>query len=177
MISVFQKLPRQDEVLKIPYWHTLQGKIKQENLLIFDDNLNAMRYLLQKTYRNKLDLVYMDPPFGTNNIFKLGSTMSAARNAKIAYKDEFGLESYLKFLYPRLVLIREIMSEEVSLYLHIDTKMGHYVKILCDEVFGREFFMNDITRVKYNPKNFFKKSYGNVKYDFILCQKRQVYLE
>ena len=168
MIKVFQKLPDSKSILQDIYKYRLSGNFNADNLLIYDDNLNAMRFLSQElNYKNSIDLVYIDPPFGTNNIFKLGSTMSAEKDSKIAYKDRFSLESYLEFLYCRLVFIRELMSEKGSLYLHIDNKMGHYVKILCDEVFGRENFINDITRIKCNPKNFKRKAYGNIK-DMIL---------
>ena len=78
----------------------------------------------RKTFKNSIDLVYIDPPFATNNIFRLGSTMSASLDSKIAYKDKFNLESYLEFLYYRLILIKELMSEKGSLYLHIDDKVG-----------------------------------------------------
>ncbi len=168
MFEIFKNLKDSKEILQTPYLHTLKGDFSKSNLLIFGDNLNAMRFLLQeKDYNNKIDLVYIDPPFGTNNIFKLGSTMSADKDSRVAYSDKFNLKDYLEFLYDRLIVIREIMSEKGSLYLHIDNKMGHYVKILCDEVFGRENFINDIARIKCNPKNFKRKAYGNIK-DMIL---------
>lgn len=161
----------------------LQGDFNQENLLIFDDNLNAMQNLLKnkdfnhkKTFKNSVDLVYIDPPFATNNIFRLGSTMSASLDSKIAYKDKFNLESYLEFLYYRLVLIKELMSEKGSLYLHIDDKVGHYVKILCDEIFGREHFISDIVRIKCNPKNFKRRAYGNIKDRILFYVKSNQYI-
>ena len=64
-------------------------------------------------------------------------------------------------------MLRELLSEQGSIYLHIDYKIGHYVKIIMDEVFGVENFRNDITRIKCNPKNFQRKAYGNIK-DLIL---------
>lgn len=161
MFDFFNSFQSPQSILQLPLSKELQGDFNQKNLLIFDDNLNAMQNLLQnplqnqvKSFKNSIDLVYIDPPFGTNHIFRLGSTMSASLDSQIAYKDKFSLESYLEFLYYRLVLIKELMSEKGSLYLHIDDKVGHYVKILCDEVFGREHFINDITRIKCNPKNF-----------------------
>ena len=66
-----------------------------------------------------------------------------------------------------MIFAREILSEEGSIYLHIDYKIGHYVKILMDEIFGIENFRNDITRIKCNPKNFARNAYGNIK-DLIL---------
>ena len=62
-----------------------------------------------------------------------------------------------------MILLRELLSETGSIYLHIDQKVGHYVKILMDEVFGEENFRNDITRIKCNPKNFERKAFGNIK--------------
>ncbi|WP_236096489.1 DNA methyltransferase, partial [Helicobacter typhlonius] len=157
----------------------LQGSYNQKNLLIFDDNLNAMQNLLQnqaKSFKNSIDLIYIDPPFATNNIFRLGSTMSASLDSKIAYKDKFNLESYLEFLYYRLILIKELMSEKGSLSLHIDDKVGHYVKILCDEIFGREHFISDIARIKCNPKNFKRKAYGNIKDRILFYVKSNQYV-
>ena len=73
----------------------------------------------------------------------------------------------MEFLRRRLILIRELLSERGSIYLHIDYKIGHYVKVIMDEVFGVENFRNDITRIKCNPKNFKRTAYGNIK-DMIL---------
>lgn len=179
MFSFFKHFQSQQSFLKIPFRSKLQGDFSQKNLLIFSDNLNAMQNLLQnqgKTFKNSIDLVYIDPPFGTNNIFRLGSTMSASLDSKIAYKDKFNLESYLEFLYYRLLLIKELLSERGSLYLHIDDKVGHYVKILCDEIFGRECFMNDIARIKCNPKNFKRKAYGNIKDRILFYVKSDKYI-
>jgi len=70
-------------------------------------------------------------------------------------------------LRKRLILLREILAEDGSIYVHIDYKIGHYVKVIMDEVFGKENFINDITRIKCNPKNFDRKGFGNIK-DLIL---------
>ena len=70
---------------------------------------------------------------------------------------------YIEFMRERLVLLRELLSESGSIYLHIDTKMGHYIKVIMDEIFGIDNFKNDITRIKSNPKNFMRKAYGNQK--------------
>ena len=141
-----------------------------KNLLIFGENLEEMKKLLSE-YKNKIDLVYIDPPFATNNEFRVSdtkkSTISSSRNGEIAYSDKFSREEYLEFLRERLEVIKELMSNNASIYLHIDSKIGHYVKILMDEVFGEENFLCDISRVKCNPKNFDRKNYGNVK-DMVL---------
>jgi adenine-specific DNA-methyltransferase len=68
------------------------------------------------------------------------------------------------------------MSEQGSIYLHIDYKIGHYVKIIMDEIFGIKNFKNDITRVKCNPKNFNRKSYGNIKDMILFYTKSDEYI-
>jgi adenine-specific DNA-methyltransferase len=75
--------------------------------------------------------------------------------------------AFINFIRERLIIAKELLSEQGSIYLHIDYKIGHYIKIIMDEVFGIENFRNDITRIKCNPKNFSRKAYGNIK-DMIL---------
>ncbi len=79
---------------------------------------------------------------------------------EIAYSDNLTQEEYFEFIRERLILLRELLSEEGSIYLHIDYKIGHYIKIIMDEIFGVENFKNDISRIKSNPKNFRRKAYG-----------------
>ena len=172
MFQIFNDFKSPKEFLQESYKNALQGDFSKSNLLIFDDNLNAMQFLLQeKAYKNALDLIYIDPPFATNNTFRMGSTISASLSANVAYDDKFGLETYLEFLYYRFILMREMLSEKGSIYVHTDSKIGHYVKIVLDEIFGKERFINDITRIKCNPKNFAKKGYGNVKDSILFYSK------
>lgn len=145
--------------------------LKQDkNYLIYGDNLPILKTLLFK-YNLKVDLIYIDPPFSTNNVFRIGekrtNTISSNLKDKIAYSDNLRGSDFIEFLRERLIFAREILSDKGSIYLHIDYKMGHYVKIIMDEIFGIENFRNDITRIKCNPKNFDRCAYGNVK-DLIL---------
>ncbi len=123
------------------------------NWFVFGDNLQVLKKLAE-TYRGRVDLVYIDPPFGTGQDFN-------AIDDRTAYSDKLVDSEFLEFLRKRLFLIRELMSEQGSIYLHIDKKIGHYVKIIMDEVFGYRNFINDITRIKCNPKNFDRNAYGN----------------
>lgn len=143
-----------------------------KNLLIKGDNLEALNHLLDKNnLRGKIDLVYIDPPFATGGNFTItdgrATTISNSRNGDVAYSDRVSGNDFIEFLRQRLILLRELLSEQGSLYLHIDYKIGHYVKVMMDEVFGIENFRNDITRIKCNPKNFNRLGYGNIK-DLIL---------
>lgn len=143
-----------------------------ENLLIKGDNIAGLNFLLDnKNLKGKIDLVYIDPPFATGGNFTItdgrASTISNSRNGDIAYSDKLLGDDFLNFIRERLIILKELLSEKGSIYLHIDYKIGHYVKIVMDEVFGIDNFRNDITRIKCNPKNFKRTGYGNVK-DLIL---------
>ena len=143
----------------------------KKNLLLKSENLDGLNYLLNNNFSNKVDLIYIDPPFSTNNIFTIApgraSTISRTKSGKIAYEDNLKGEDFIFFLKERLLLLKELLSEKGSIYLHIDYKIGHKIKILMDQVFGEKNFRNDITRIKSNPKNFKKLGYSNVK-DLIL---------
>jgi adenine-specific DNA-methyltransferase len=162
--EIFQQIP-ECEFVK-------ENKVSSPNKLIFGENTLALKNLIEKqNMARKIDLIYIDPPFATNNTFTFSeertSTISNEKNGKIAYQDKLQGIAFLEFLRERLVLLKMLLSEQGSIYLHIDYKIGHYVKIMMDEVFGIENFRNDITRIKCNPKNFARKAYGNMK-DLIL---------
>ncbi len=143
-----------------------------KNLLIKGENQQALYFLLnERNLKGKIDLVYIDPPYATNTYFTVtegrATTISNSKNGKIAYSDKLVGTEFFNFLKERLILLQELLSEQGSIYLHIDYKIGHYVKILMDEIFGFNNFRNDITRIKCNPKNFKRTGYGNIK-DLIL---------
>ncbi len=140
------------------------------SILLQGDNFLGLSRLLnlEKAF---VDLIYIDPPFNTNQIFSItpnrANTISRSKSSVTAYEDLMDAEEYLNFMYERFVLLYELLSERGSIYVHIDTKMGHYFKVILDEIFGTENYKNDITRIKSNPKNFDRKAYGNEK-DMIL---------
>jgi adenine-specific DNA-methyltransferase len=142
------------------------------NMLVQGDNLAVLKALMQdEKVCGRVGLVYIDPPFATNQHFRRGpdrtATISPSATDEIAYSDRLSGAEYLEFMRKRLILLKDIMAPYASIYVHIDYKVGHYVKVLMDEVFGRENFINDITRIKCNPKNFVRKGFGNIK-DLIL---------
>lgn len=124
-----------------------------ENKFIFGDNLVILKELL-KSYRNRIDLIYIDPPFGTGQEF-------SSIDDENAYSDKLVDSAFLEFIRKRLIILRELLTDKGSIYLHIDKKIGHYVKIIMDEIFGYNNFINDITRIKCNPKNFSRNAYGS----------------
>jgi len=142
------------------------------NLLIKGDNIQGLNYLLHnRNMKGRIDLVYIDPPFATGGNFTItdgrASTISNSKNGDVAYSDNVIGKDFVEFLKARMILLKELMSEQGSIYVHIDYKIGHYVKVMMDEIFGIENFRNDITRIKCNPKNFDRIGYGNIK-DLIL---------
>ena len=144
-----------------------------KNTLIKGDNIDSLVYIRDKMkLRESIDLVYIDPPFATGGEFKTDSngrvaTISSSSSGKIAYSDKLTGSAFIEFLRERIQIIYDLLSQQGSFYLHIDYKIGHYVKCMLDEIFGIENFRNDITRIKCNPKNFSRIGYGNIK-DMIL---------
>lgn len=130
------------------------------NRLIYGDNLLAMQALLAgdaqtglPSLRGKVDLIYIDPPFDSKadyrtSIILPNGTIQQKPTVieQFGYVDlwEQGTISYLRYIYPRLVLMKELLSERGSLYVHIDWHIGAYMKVLLDDIFGKEYFRNEI---------------------------------
>lgn len=151
------------------------NNLKDENIFINGDNFIGMSNLLAE-FEGSIDLVYIDPPFNTNGKFYFSedemATISVSKNNDIAYDDDMDFSHYMEFIRSRLVLIHKLLSDKGTLYFHIDCKVGHYIKIICDEIFGQENFINDIARVKSNPKNFNRKAFGNERDMVLLYSKK-----
>lgn len=148
-----------------------------KNRLIYGDNLLLMQALLAgdsesglPSMRGKIDLIYIDPPFDSKadyrtNIEIPGASLDSKPTVveQFAYADTWsgelggervtGTLAYLKYMYPRLVLMRELLSEKGSIYVHIDWHVGHYMKVLLDDVFGKENLLNEIIWMKTKPKS------------------------
>lgn len=130
------------------------------NRLVYGDNLLTMQALLAgdpqtglPSLRGKVDLIYIDPPFDSKANYRTPITLPNASFSQrptvieqFAYADtwEEGTISYLKMIYPRLMLMKEMLSEKGSIYVHIDWHIGAYVKVVLDEIFGKENFRNEI---------------------------------
>jgi site-specific DNA-methyltransferase (adenine-specific) len=132
-----------------------RGLVLDDDLLIEGENLSVLQMLPRETF----DLVYMDPPFNTGRA-QSRATIAVTRDEaasrvgfggrrysstllqSLSYDDRFG--DYLAFLEPRLRLARELLAPHGTLYFHIDYREAHYCKLLLDEVFGRDAFLNEI---------------------------------
>jgi adenine-specific DNA-methyltransferase len=124
------------------------------NRLAWGDNKLVMASLLQE-FKGKVDLIYIDPPFDLGADFTMSvaigdedENLSKDRSIleMVAYRDIWGrgTDSYLHMIYERLVLLKELLSEKGSIYIHLDSKVSHYVKTLLDNIFGQENFKNEI---------------------------------
>lgn len=101
-----------------------------ENLLIHGDNLLALK-ALEQTYTGKVKCIYIDPPYNTGAAFE-------------HYDDNLEHSTWLSLIKPRLEILRNLLSEDGSIWISIDDDEGHYLKVLCDEIFGRNNFINTV---------------------------------
>ena len=129
-----------------------------ENSFILDDNFFVLNELIRENV--KVNLYYLDPPYGTGFDFH-------SRDLEHAYKDSMGPAAYIEFMRRRLILMRETMADDGSIYVHIGHQMLAHLKVVMDEIFGSSNFRNIITRRKCSSKNFTSKQYANVN-DYIL---------
>lgn len=148
------------------------------NILIFGDNLQAMKTLLRMKNQGQLlnsdgsrgaKLVYIDPPFATKQEFQSG-------NGQVAYRDRIAGAEFLEFLRQRLVFIREILAPNGSLFVHMDQRKGHYLKAILDDVMGERNFRNEIILPGRASKNlqqqFSTISRLNVRHDSLYWYSR-----
>lgn len=131
-----------------------------QNRLLYGDNLLAMAALLAgdkdtglDSLRGKIDLIYIDPPFDSKADYRTKVVLPGMELEQkptvieqFAYSDTWsdGTASYLAMIVPRLVLMRELLSDKGSIYVHLDWHVGHYVKLVLDEIFGKDCFRNEI---------------------------------
>lgn len=160
------------------------GNNADGNLVIRGECVSACAYLKEKGIL--VDLVYIDPPFASGADY--AKTVYIRRNPKIAeiisevetvldaqelrefeekmYGDVWDKEKYLNWMYENLLAIKSIMSETASIYVHLDWHIGHYVKVLLDEIFGEDSFRNEITWVRTASHNDSIQNYSRIK-DYI----------
>lgn len=143
------KAQAQRTTADVPY-HLLQfqsvhGDPQSENLLIQGDNLLALKALLP-FYRGRVKCIFIDPPYNTQSAFE-------------HYDDKLEHSQWLSMMWPRLVLLRELLAEDGSIWVSIDDREAHYLKVMMDEVFGRENFINSVVWIKtssvHNNAEFF----------------------
>jgi len=136
-------------------WKDWPDKYPQGGLLFHGDNKDVLAHLLANGFRGKVKLIYIDPPFdsGADYVRKvnLRGTASAklegedySLGEQVQYTDIWANDNYLQFMYERLLLLRELLAEDGSLYLHCDWNKSHLLRCLIEEVFGSEHLLNEI---------------------------------
>jgi DNA modification methylase len=144
------------EAIIFPWGHGYPDALP-EHAVFLGDNLRVMASLLGQ-YTGRLDLIYADPPFFTNKRYSTrvgrGENSRRPQEWQLAegYADAWeDLDTYLDFLYPRLALMHRLLSPNGSLYLHLDWHASAYARLLLDELFGRERFLNEIVWLYHGP--------------------------
>ena len=147
-----------------------------QNMLIFGDNLLALKTLYEDVkpsgsnkykLRNKIKLIYIDPPFATKQDFM--------KDKEKAYADKVKGAKFIEFLRKRLIFLREILADDGVIWLHIDYKKGHYIKAILDEVFGETNFLNEIIWKRVSTHND-GKQYGKIHDNIYLYAKSENYI-
>ena len=125
---------------------------QSSNLLIEGDNIYSLNYLL-KNYKNKIDLIYIDPPYNTKSLSNLFN-----------YND--ARDDYLSFMYNRLTLAKELLNNDGFIYIHLDDNSIYHIKLMCDEIFNKNFIAL-LPRYTCTTKNQVKTFFSA--HDYILC--------
>ncbi len=150
-----------------------KGNADWNNMLIFGDNLQVMKNLLEMKKSGKLQnldgtsgirLVYIDPPFATKQEFR-------GNQDQKAYQDKIVGAFFLEFLRKRLILIRELLSDNGSIFIHLDWRKVHGIKLLMDEIFGENRLQNQIIWQRHDPHNDAVNRFGRV-HDTLLWYSR-----
>lgn len=149
-------------ISQVPY-HILQlqsihgdALAAQENLIIEGDNLQALKALLP-FYSGKVKCIFIDPPYNTQSAFE-------------HYDDKLEHSQWLSMMYPRLVLLRELLAEDGSIWVSIDDSESHYLKVMLDEIFGRgKFIASNVWQKRYSREN--REAIGDV-HEYILVYSK-----
>ena len=142
-----------------------------KNMIVFGDNLQFLKtinenkdHLIKDKVKGKVKLIYIDPPFATQDEFQ-------NKEGAKAYSDKKKGSEFLEFIRRRLILAKEILSDDGAIYVHLDQKMGHYVKVILDEIFGKNNFVNEISwcykDIGGRSVNYFKR-----KHDYIFFYQK-----
>ncbi|HQP25846.1 MAG TPA: site-specific DNA-methyltransferase [Smithellaceae bacterium] len=164
---------REKEKIKGPDIFKKDAGNEWHNRLIWGDNKYVMASLLTE-FAGKIDLIYIDPPFATGADFSVKMEIGDAEWTKEpsaiedkAYRDTWGkgLDSYLQMMYERLVLMRELLSEKGSIWLHVDYRVIAQVRLIMDEIFGQDAFQNEVIwayRTAGNSPKYFARKHDNI---------------
>jgi len=160
-----------------------------KNLLIWGENKSILRTLNLK-FSNKIKLIYIDPPYATGTNFESKTFIgeSYAFEKKKAYSDIWrgGIDEYIEFLYERLLLMKNLLSDDGSIYIHLDWHVSHYIQVVLDEIFGKKNFQNSIIwaypAASAKTRRFFIRSFDTILFytksnDYTFNDVPEIYME
>ena len=164
---------------KIETFHPKSAlKTDWDNLLFHGDNKEVLAYLLENGFRGRINLIYIDPPFDSKADYvrkvelrgiKEKAQLSGEEQTlieQIQYEDMWANDNYLQFMYERLLLMKELLANDGSIYLHCDYRKVHYLKVVMDEIFGEDNLRNEI--VWFYPRGGDSDKQFNRKHDTVL---------
>ena len=171
--QLVEKTQGSDEIHE-PSFENLENN--WHNLIFHGDNKECLSNLLTNGFRGKIDLIYIDPPFDSGADYVRKVELRGTKNKlegeeqslyeQVQYQDIWKNDSYLQFMYERLILLRELLSDEGSIYLHCDWHKSHHLRFLLDEVFGEENFVNEVVwhygTVGTSPSSGYQNSYNTI---------------
>jgi len=153
LIEVFDPL-KTGNIIETPTYNEL--KDNWQNLLFHGDNKDVLSTLLELGFRGKIDLIYIDPPFSSNKDYvrkiqlrglsDIGRIIEDESSIlqQVMYEDMWKKDEFLQFMYERLILLKELLSDTGTIYVHLSSLKSHYIKIIFDEVFSEENFRDEI---------------------------------
>lgn len=153
LVEVFDPL-KKERVVETPTYEEL--KDNWQNLLFHGDNKDVLATLLELGFRGKIDLIYIDPPFKSGADYVRKVELRGLKNLggieeddasilqQTMYFDIWNNDTYLQFMYERLMLLKELLAETGSIYVHMDWRVVHSVKLIMDEIFGEDNFRSQI---------------------------------
>lgn len=156
-----------------PGWEDWPERYPFGSLLFHGDNKEVLAHLLANGFRGKVKLVYIDPPFdsGADYVRRVQLRGTAATTKleaegyslgeQIQYTDIWANDNYLQFMYERLMLLRELLAEDGSIYVHCDPRRNAMLRLAMEEVFGADNFLNEIAWERTHSHNMPSKSYSN----------------
>jgi len=152
------------------------------NRIYWGDNLQVMSHLL-KEFRGKVNLIYIDPPFDSKADYKKKISLRGYKTKSDTsgfedkqYTDIWTNDGYLQFMYDRLMLIKELLSDQGSVFLHCDWHKGHLLRLMLDEIFGAENFVNEIVWFYpsgSDPSKCFNRKHDNI---YWYCKNKEGYI-
>ncbi len=146
------------------------------NKLFWGENINVLYHLLND-FEEKLDLIYIDPPFFSGTNYHIEIKENEQNHETIAYYDTWAkdLDSYLQMLYKRIILFKKLLKSTGLLFIHVDWHASHYIKLILDEILGPKRFVNNIVWYYYNKYSAGKKNLPRAHDDILVYSKSKDY--